>query len=44
MEFNVEKCKIIHLGKANPKQTYTTGGVEVAETTVDTGESKYEKV
>merc|ERR1739842_264510 len=25
MEFNVEKCKIMHLGKANPKHTYTIG-------------------
>ena len=35
MEFNVEKCKIMHLGKANPKHTYTMGGVELAETTVE---------
>merc|ERR1712055_360296 len=35
MEFNVEKCKIMHLGKADPKHTYAMGGVELAETTVE---------
>ena len=33
MEFNVDKCKIMHLGKTNPKHTYTMGGVDLAETT-----------
>ena len=26
MEFNVGKCKIMHLGRLNPKHTYTMGG------------------
>ena len=26
MEFNVDKCKIMHLGKTNPKHAYTMGG------------------
>ena len=33
MEFNVGKCKIMHLGKSNPKHTYTMGGVDLEKTT-----------
>ena len=33
MEFNVEKCKIMHLGHNNPKNTYTMDGKELSETT-----------
>ena len=33
MEFNVDKCKIMHLGRLNPKQTYTMGGVDLTVTT-----------
>ena len=33
MEFNVGKCKIIHLGRKNPKHTYTMGGVELEKST-----------
>ena len=32
MEFNVDKCKIMHLGKKNPKHTYNMGGSELAVT------------
>ena len=32
MEFNVGKCKIMHLGKKNPKHSYTMGGVELEKT------------
>ena len=32
MEFNVDKCKIMHLGKWNPKHTYTMGGVNLTVT------------
>ena len=33
MEFNVGKCKIMHLGNSNPKHTYTMGGVDLEKTT-----------
>lgn len=33
MEFNVDKCKIMHLGRLNPKHTYTMGGGELTVTT-----------
>ena len=33
MEFNVDKCKIMHLGKLNPRHTYTMEGVELMVTT-----------
>ena len=33
MEFNVDKCKIMHLGRLNPKHTYTMDGIELTETT-----------
>ena len=33
MEFNVGKCKIMHLGKWNPKHTYTMGGENLTVTT-----------
>ena len=26
MPFNVSKCKVIHLGKKNPKEVYTLDG------------------
>ena len=32
MEFNVGKCKIMHLGKDNPKNRYYMGGAELAVT------------
>ena len=32
MEFNVDKCKIMHLGKTNPRHTYTMGGVDLETT------------
>ena len=35
MEFNVNKCKIMHLGKKNPKHTYTMGESNLAETTAE---------
>ena len=33
MEFNVSKCKIMHLGKDNPNNVYTMGGIALTETT-----------
>ena len=33
MEFNVDKCKIMHLGSKNQKHTYTMGGRNLAVTT-----------
>ena len=33
MEFNVDKCKIMHLGRLNPGHTYTMGDTELSETT-----------
>ncbi len=32
MVFNLEKCKIMHVGRNNPKFKYSMGGVELAET------------
>ena len=32
MEFNVDKCKIMHLGTTNPRHTYTMGGNDLAVT------------
>ena len=32
MEFNIKKCKVMHIGKNNPKVTYTMNGVPIAET------------
>jgi hypothetical protein len=32
MEFNAEKCKIMHLGRANKKFQYEMGGVSLSET------------
>ena len=32
MEFNVDKCKIMHLGKTNPRHTYMMGGVDLETT------------
>ena len=32
MEFNVDKCKIMHLGRLNPKHTYTMGNRDLAVT------------
>ena len=29
MDFNVDKCKIMHLGRLNPKYSYTMDGVEL---------------
>ena len=33
MEFNVDKCKIMHLGRLNPGHKYTMGNAELTETT-----------
>ena len=33
MEFNVDKCKIMHLGRLNPRHTYIMGGVDLTTTT-----------
>ena len=33
MEFNVDKCKIMHLGRRNPKHTYKMGESNLTETT-----------
>ena len=33
MEFNVSKCKIMHLGSSNPGHTYTMGGANLTTTT-----------
>ena len=33
MEFNVDKCKVMHLGKWNPRSAYTMGGENLAVTT-----------
>jgi len=33
MEFNVDKCKIMHIGKKNPKNVYTMNGKNLTETT-----------
>ena len=33
MEFNIDKCKIMHLGRLNPGHTYTMGDTELTETT-----------
>lgn len=33
LEFNVDKCKIMHLGKTNSKHTYTVGGTNLIVTT-----------
>ena len=32
MEFNQAKCKVMHLGRNNPRIEYKMGGVELAET------------
>ena len=32
MEFNVDKCKIMHLGNQNPKHTYTMNGTNLETT------------
>ena len=32
MEFNVSKCKIMHLGHNNPKNSYSMGGLTLEET------------
>ena len=33
MEFNVEKCKVMHIGNSNPKSKYKMDGKELNETT-----------
>ena len=35
MEFNVDKCKVMHLGRLNPKHTYTMGGRNLAATSAE---------
>jgi hypothetical protein len=32
MQFNVKKCKVMHLGRRNPQYTYRMGGVELTKT------------
>ena len=32
MEFNVDKCKIMHIGRSNPQHTYNMDGAELAKT------------
>ena len=32
MEFNVKKCKVMHVGHTNPHHSYTMGGTKLAET------------
>ena len=32
MEFNVDKCKIMHMGNSNPQYTYSMDGAELAKT------------
>ena len=32
MEFNVAKCKVMHIGRHNPNHRYQIGGVEMTET------------
>lgn len=32
MSFNTDKCKVLHVGKSNPKQEYTMNGSPLAET------------
>ena len=32
MSFNLEKCKVMHVGRNNPNYEYTMGGVKLAET------------
>ena len=32
MEFNVDKCKVMHIGQNNPGHTYTMGGVDLIVT------------
>ena len=32
MEFNIDKCKMMHLGKKNPKNTYSMNGANLEET------------
>ena len=33
MEFNVDKCKVMHIGRTNPKHSYNMGGTELTVTT-----------
>ncbi len=35
MQFNVKKCKVLHLGHSNPRQVYTMAGHALAETRVE---------
>ena len=32
MEFNVDKCKIMHMGRSNPKHNYSMDGAELTKT------------
>ena len=32
MQFNFAKCKVLHLGRTNPRYDYTMGGTQVAKT------------
>ena len=33
MEFNVDKCKIMHIGKSNPRRNYTMNGTQLTTVT-----------
>ena len=35
MKFNVEKCKIMHIGRRNPRSKYAMGGVELQATSAE---------
>ena len=35
MEFNVGKCKIMHIGRKNPKSVYSMGGTELETTSAE---------
>jgi hypothetical protein len=32
MQFNVSKCKVMHMGRLNPRLTYSMGGLDLEET------------
>ena len=41
MKFNIEKCKIMHVGRNNPQYEYTMGGTKEVEEEKDILESQY---
>ena len=32
MEINIDKCKIMHIGRSNPQHTYSMDGAELTKT------------